>query len=208
MAVGKYDPQWNFRDGNHGEWEIRTDRSSKQVKARVEVGDATGAKNKQALLVSETGRTPAYIRIDAIPSPTHVQVVINGKIVADSRRPVIVYEAGQTPRYYIPVEDARMDLLAPSEFTTQCPYKGVATYWHAHVLGRKYSNVVWSYRKPLPGVHEIARLLCFYNEQVDAVYIDGRRWILEEQDSATGSSQGFMGCSVQTASFPDRSGSD
>ncbi|MCM3627403.1 DUF427 domain-containing protein [Paenibacillus glycanilyticus] len=120
--------------------------------------------------------------INVTPSSRRIQVVINGKIIADSRRPLIVHEKGLAPCYYFPVEDVRMDLLKPSETIARCPYKGIATYWHANVLGRKYSDVVCSYRKPLPGALKIARLLCFCNEQVDAVYVDGRRWIPEDED--------------------------
>ena len=66
-----------------------------------------------------------YSRLDAIPSSRHVQVVLNGEVVADSKQPVILYETGLTPRYYLPKEDIRMDLFFPNDTQTQCPYKGV-----------------------------------------------------------------------------------
>ncbi|OBZ10068.1 MULTISPECIES: DUF427 domain-containing protein [Bacillales] len=124
-----------------------------------------------------------YSRIDAIPSSRHVQVYIGGKLIADSRRPVILYETGLTPRYYLPKEDIRFDLLKPSATTTQCPYKGTATYWSAlHEDGQTTKDIVWSYAEALPEVHEIAGRLSFYNEEVDAIYIDGVQWKLQEED--------------------------
>ncbi|WP_191296924.1 DUF427 domain-containing protein [Paenibacillus sp. PL91] len=124
-----------------------------------------------------------YSRIDAIPSSRHVQVYIGGKLIADSRRPVILYETGLTPRYYLPKEDIRFDLLKPSATTTQCPYKGTASYWSAiGEDGQTVDDIVWSYADALPEVHEIAGRLSFYNEEVDAIYVDGVQWKLQEED--------------------------
>jgi len=39
------------------------------------------------------------------------------------------------PRYYIPPEDVRTDLLVPSETKAVCPYKGVASYRSARSNG-------------------------------------------------------------------------
>jgi uncharacterized protein (DUF427 family) len=124
-----------------------------------------------------------YSRIDAIPSSRHVQVYIGGKLIADSRRPFILYETGLTQRYYLPKEDIRFDLLKPSDTTTQCPYKGTASYWSAiGEDGQTINDIVWSYADALPEVHEIAGRLSFYNEEVDAIYVDGVQWKLQEED--------------------------
>jgi uncharacterized protein (DUF427 family) len=69
--------------------------------------------------------------------------------------------------------DARMDLLVPSATVTECPYKGRATYFGVRV-GRKLArDLVWTYQFPIPECTKIENLLCFYNERVDAVYVDG-----------------------------------
>lgn len=123
-----------------------------------------------------------YSRLDAIPSSRHIQVIIDGEIVADSKRPVILYETGLTPRYYLPKEDIKMDLLIPTETKTQCPYKSIASYWSVFINDKEYKDVVWSYKDALPEVHEIKGLLSFYNEQVDTVLIDGEQWSLQSKD--------------------------
>lgn len=123
-----------------------------------------------------------YSRIDAIPSARHVQVIVEGEIVADSKRPVILYETGLTPRYYLPKEDIKLDLLIPTQTQTQCPYKGFAKYWSVSINGKEYKDVVWSYNDPLPEVHEIKGLLSFYNEAVDTLLIDGEVWSLNTND--------------------------
>ena len=92
--------------------------------------------------------------------------------VAESVRPSALFETGLPTRWYIPLTDVRMDLLAPSESESHCPYKGTATYWSIEVAGKNHEDVVWCYRTPLPESQKVAGLACFYNERVD-LYVDG-----------------------------------
>ena len=101
-----------------------------------------------------------------------MQVVVDGVKVADSHRPVILFETGLPPRFYLPLSDLRMDLLRPSDAHTHCPYKGIATYRSVEIGARRYEDAVWSYRTPLPESQKIAGLVAFYNERVD-LYVDG-----------------------------------
>jgi uncharacterized protein (DUF427 family) len=68
-----------------------------------------------------------------------------------------------------------MELLEPTETTTRCPYKGMASYWTARVDDKVFKDIVWSYLEPLPACLPIARLLCFFNERVDVIYVDDDR---------------------------------
>lgn len=117
-----------------------------------------------------------YARIDTIPSSRHVQVVLNGRVVADSTRPMILFETGLTPRYYLPIEDIRTEYFTPTDSETVCPYKGTASYWSADVDGKRYKDIVWSYQNPIPEIPKIKRLYSFYNEKVDALLVDGEKW--------------------------------
>jgi len=114
-----------------------------------------------------------YKRVDVIPSSRHVRVVVGGTPIADSRRPMLLFETGLPTRYYLPREDVRMDLLTPTTRSTRCPYKGVASYWTASVGDTVAEDIVWSYEHPIPECPKIAGLLSFYNERVDAIYVDG-----------------------------------
>ncbi|MFF0127697.1 DUF427 domain-containing protein [Streptomyces mirabilis] len=113
-------------------------------------------------------------RVDALPSSRHVRVEIDGTVVADTRRPVLLFETGLPTRYYIPREDVRLDLLVPSDLSTGCPYKGTAAYWSWRGAGDAPANLVWSYPEPLPAVGAVKGLLAFYNEAVD-ITVDGER---------------------------------
>ncbi|MFF3203848.1 DUF427 domain-containing protein [Streptomyces sp. NPDC002962] len=113
-------------------------------------------------------------RVDALPSSRHVRIEIDGKVVADTRRPVLLFETGLPTRYYIPREDVRLDLLTPTDHRTGCPYKGTAGYWSWTGEADVPPDIVWSYPTPVPAVAAVAGLLAFYNEAVD-ITVDGER---------------------------------
>jgi len=113
-----------------------------------------------------------YKRVDAIESSRHIKVVLNGKTIAESNKPVIVFETGTPVRYYLPVQDVLKEFLEPSNTSTRCPYKGIATYWNVKIDGNEFEDIVWSYENPIPEIQKIAEFLSFYNERVD-IYVDG-----------------------------------
>jgi uncharacterized protein (DUF427 family) len=73
-----------------------------------------------------------------------VRVTIDGQLLAESSRPVVLSETGLPDRYYLPREDVRMDLLTPSDKTTHCPFKGDATYFSAAGA----DDAFWVYEAP------------------------------------------------------------
>src|SRR5467141_1435653 len=84
-----------------------------------------------------------YHRVDVLNSSRHVKVIV------------------------------RLDLLTPTNTSTRCPYKGKASYWTVNVGGKEFTDIVWGYPAPIPECPKIENLLCFYDEKVDAVYVDG-----------------------------------
>jgi uncharacterized protein (DUF427 family) len=116
-------------------------------------------------------RSP-YTRVDVLPSSRNVRVEIDGVVVAETTRAHVLHETGLPPRWYIPKDDVRMELLTPTDSATQCPYKGTAEYWTVRVGDRELADSAWSYPEPLPESRRIAGLVCFYNEKVDLT-IDG-----------------------------------
>ncbi|MXM64545.1 DUF427 domain-containing protein [Streptomyces sp. HUCO-GS316] len=113
-------------------------------------------------------------RVDAMPSSRHVRIEIDGTTVADTRRPVLLFETSLPTRYYLPREDVRLDLFTPTDHHTGCPYKGTASYWSWRGEADVPPNIVWTYPDPLPAVHVVQGLLAFYNEAVD-ITVDGER---------------------------------
>ena len=112
-------------------------------------------------------------RVDAIASSRAVKVVLAGETVAESTNALFVFETGLPTRYYIPRADIRMDLLTRSVTVTRCPYKGVANYWTAKIGDQTFEDIVWSYEEPIAEQPKLKELLSFYNEKVDAIFVDG-----------------------------------
>jgi uncharacterized protein (DUF427 family) len=115
-----------------------------------------------------------YTRVDILPSSRHVRIEVNGLTVAETAKPTLLFETGLPTRYYLRKPDVRMDLLAPSETVTHCPYKGRAEYWSVAVGGTVLDDVAWSYRAPLPESQKIAGLVAFYTHRVE-FFLDGAR---------------------------------
>jgi uncharacterized protein (DUF427 family) len=113
-----------------------------------------------------------YHRVDILKSSRHVKVSVNGEGVAETRRPKVLFETGLPPRYYIPPEDVREEALLMSKKTTQCPYKGVASYWSVEAAGERMENLIWYYPEPIPEAAKIKGHLAFFNEHVD-LEVDG-----------------------------------
>jgi uncharacterized protein (DUF427 family) len=113
-----------------------------------------------------------YSRIDVFKTTRHVRVLVDGEVVADTRRAKMLCEAALPPRYYVPAEDVRTDLLVPSPTRTRCAYKGSASYWHLELGGRRHDDLVWSYPCPQHDAAPVRDLLAFFNERVD-LEVDG-----------------------------------
>jgi uncharacterized protein (DUF427 family) len=118
-----------------------------------------------------------HTRVDVLQSSRHVRVEVDGVTVADSHQPRLLFETGLPPRYYLPKTDVRMDLLAPTATSTQCPYKGTAQYYSVQVNGALHEDLAWWYQHPTLESAKIAGYVCFYNERVD-LYVDG---VLQER---------------------------
>lgn len=114
-----------------------------------------------------------YHRVDIRHSSRHVQVEIDDRVVADSRRPVLLFETGLPTRYYLHREDVAMGLLEPSETVTTCAYKGQAEHLHARVGDHRVEDAAWSYTSPHPGYGKIQDLVCFYQERAARLVVDG-----------------------------------
>lgn len=112
-----------------------------------------------------------YHRIDVLQSSRRIEVIVDGEIVADTSNAMILFETSLPPRYYIPKEDVRFELLQPSDMRTGCAYKGPTSgYWSA---GDSHRPLAWCYETPWPEAARVAGRIAFFNERVEAIVIDG-----------------------------------
>ena len=115
-----------------------------------------------------------YSRIDVRETSRHVRVSVDGEPLAETRRAKALFEAGLPPRWYMPADDVRQELLEPSDKQTTCAYKGFASYWHVRVGDRLEEDLVWTYRDPLHDALPVKDMLAFFNERVE-LEVDGVR---------------------------------
>lgn len=113
-----------------------------------------------------------YHRVDVRQSSRHVKVTVNGETVAETGRPRILFETGLPPRYYIPPEDVKTELLEKSATKTYCPYKGEASYESVTVNGERIEDATFFYPEPLPEAEKVEGYLCFLAEGVETE-VDG-----------------------------------
>jgi uncharacterized protein (DUF427 family) len=110
-------------------------------------------------------RSP-YHRVDALAGSRHVRVTLAGETLAESTRPMTVFETDEPPRFYFAQADVQLDLLEPSETVTTSPYLGSAVWFSARIAGELHPDVAWTYRFPIPQLPRIAGLLAFSDRLV------------------------------------------
>ena len=72
-----------------------------------------------------------------------MKAVWNGRVIAESVDTVVV-----EGNHYFPRAALDDDLLAPSDTTTVCSWKGTAHYYHLNVHGETNRDAVWYYPSP------------------------------------------------------------
>lgn len=108
-----------------------------------------------------------YHRIDIRQSLRHLVARTGDRLIADTRRPLVLFESGYSPRWYVPRDDMDDSLLSIVDQQTFCPYKGVASYYD---IGQS-KQAAWSYRNAWPEVARISDLVSFEPDKID-VFID------------------------------------
>lgn len=115
-----------------------------------------------------------YHRVDIRQTSRHLVVRDGDRVIADTTRPVALYESGFAPRWYVPRADVEEGALAPSDDQTFCPYKGVASYYD---IGNR-KGAAWSYPQAWAEVARVRDLVSFEPDKID-VYLDGKELLLE-----------------------------
>jgi uncharacterized protein (DUF427 family) len=121
-----------------------------------------------------------YHRIDIRRTFRHLVVRAGDRVVADTSNPLVLYESGFAPRWYVPRADVVAEALTLVELQTFCPYKGIASYYD--IDGTRHA--AWSYRAPFDEMAAIGDLLSFEPDKVE-VTLDDERLELEPGQNVT-----------------------
>src|SRR5215475_1906826 len=120
----------------------------------------------------------SYHRIDIRKTSRSLVVRHRDRIIADTKRPLVLYESGFAPRWYVARGDIDESALVLVEEQTFCPYKGMCSYYDVGDARR----AAWSYRQAYPEVSRISDLVSFEPDVVSA-HLDGKRLRLEPGQS-------------------------
>jgi uncharacterized protein (DUF427 family) len=107
------------------------------------------------------------------PTTARVEVIVGGVTLADSTHALMLHETGLPTRYYLPRDDVDTERLVATETRTFCPFKGEAVYWSARIGVVLVADIAWSYPTPIPERTDITDYMCFFNERVDELRVDG-----------------------------------
>ncbi|MBF6332714.1 DUF427 domain-containing protein [Nocardia transvalensis] len=97
-------------------------------------------------------------RVRTEPSPKRVRTYVEGRLVADTTAPLLVWENPHYPTYYVPVADLRVK-LEPSGSTRHSPSRGEGVQYDVVVDGITRSGAALRYPdSPIPELREHVRL--------------------------------------------------
>jgi uncharacterized protein (DUF427 family) len=116
----------------------------------------------------------SYHRIDIRQSSRNLVVRHRDRIIADTKRPSVLYESGFAPRWYVLRADIDESALTPVEHQTFCPYKGLCSYYD---IGEARLGA-WFYRDAYAQVGRISDLVSF-EPGIVQVRLDGAQLHLE-----------------------------
>jgi len=111
-----------------------------------------------------------FSRIDVLRSSRHIRVESDGRLLAESSRPMLLFETLLPVRFYLPREDVVVR-LDHSDTVSYCAYKGRASYYSVPD-GPK--DVAWTYHEPLHDAEPVRDRICFFDERLDVI-VDGER---------------------------------
>lgn len=78
---------------------------------------------------------------------------------------VVVAEADQTEQVegndYFPPDTVNWEYFEPSDRTTVCPWKGVASYYDLVIDGERIPNAAWTYETPSEAAANITEHVAF-----------------------------------------------
>jgi uncharacterized protein (DUF427 family) len=112
-----------------------------------------------------------FKRIDILASTRHVRVESEGRLLAESSRPLLLFETLLPVRFYLPRADVIVD-LEPTDTVSYCAYKGRASYFS---VPNGPADVAWTYHQPLREAEPVTDHVAFFNERVDIIVEGGRR---------------------------------
>ena len=131
----------------------------------------TPGSRRTTVYVHAAIRTSAWT---SLHSSRHVKVVVAGQVVAESRRPCAPVRDGTAHCATICRRPTSgWTCSSPPTPRRGAPTRGTASYYRCGAGPALVRDIAWYYRRPILECSKIENLVCFFDERVDAVYVDG-----------------------------------
>ncbi len=126
--------------------------------------------------------------------PRRIRAYLGGELVLDSVRSMLLHESNLMVVLYVPREDV-LATLTPTDHTTECPFKGTASYWDVEAGGGTAGNAAWGYLEPQPEASFLAGYVAFSWEKMDA-------WFDEDEETGAHPRDPYARIDVRRTSRP------
>lgn len=108
---------------------------------------------------SETLTTTMRGRVRVESGSKRVRAYLGGEAVADTTRPVLVWEVPYYPTYYFPIADVRTELLEEDSGSVHSPSRGDATTYTLRAGGKEAPQGALRYEQsPIEELRDLIRL--------------------------------------------------
>jgi uncharacterized protein (DUF427 family) len=106
---------------------------------------------------TETGKTRGRVRIEE--GAKRIRAYLGGEVVADTIRPMLVWEKPYYPAYYVPIADVRGELLEADGGVARSPSRGDGRTFTIRAGGREAPGAALRYEdSPLEELRDLIRL--------------------------------------------------
>jgi uncharacterized protein (DUF427 family) len=85
------------------------------------------------------------------------KAIFNGKVIAESKNTEVV-----EGNHYFPQDSIKKEFFQPSETTSVCPWKGLASYYNIVVDGKANNDAAWYYPDPKAAAAQIKDHVAFW----------------------------------------------
>src|SRR5436190_7476890 len=108
---------------------------------------------------SAAGRSNARGRVRVEPGEKRVRAYLGGEVVADTTRPVLVWEVPYYPAYYFPPADVRSELLEADGGVVHSPSRGDGRTFTVRAGGKEAPRAALGYEdSPIEELRDLIRL--------------------------------------------------
>ena len=86
-----------------------------------------------------------------------MKAIWNGQVIAESENTKVIEN-----NHYFPADSIKKEFFQPSDTHTNCPWKGVASYYTLDVDGQQNKDAAWYYPETKHAAKEIENYVAFW----------------------------------------------